>query len=56
MFASKALAGERGGLELLSERFRTVWFGPMALGLLDMAEGRIITQDRACRCLRERLT
>ena len=31
MFASKALAGERVGLEPLSERFWTVWFGPRGL-------------------------
>jgi hypothetical protein len=46
---------ERGGLEPLSERFWTVWFGPVALGLLDAAKGRIVRQDRACRYLREHL-
>jgi transposase InsO family protein len=55
VFASKALAGERVGLEPLSERFWTVWFGPVALGLLDAATGRIVRQDRACRYLREHL-
>ena len=32
-----------------------VWFGPLALGLLDAAKGQIVRQDRACRYLREHL-
>jgi len=50
-----AVGAQVGGQEPLSERFWTVWFGPVALGLLDAAKGRIVRQDRACRYLREHL-